>query len=136
MSIHPALQPRRVRHQWRRLPAFLLLAALLALAVSLPAAAQIQPQQEDALAAISPHLESELAAAGEPVSFLVVLGEQVDAQAALEAADFAAAEPLDRTARATALYRTLTRRALASQAPLAPGSTPAESTIAPSTSST
>ncbi len=118
MSIHPALQPRRVRHQWRRLPAVLLLAALLALAVSLPAAAQIQPQQEDALAAISPHLESELAAAGEPVSFLVVLGEQVDAQAALEAADFAAAEPLDRTARATALYRTLTRRALASQAPL------------------
>lgn len=118
MSIHPAFRARRARSLRGGLPAILLLAALLALTVSLPAAAQIQPQQEDALAAISPHLESQLAAGNEPVSFLVVLDDQVDAKAALQAAEFAAAEPLDRTARATELYHTLTRRALASQAPL------------------
>ncbi len=98
MSIHPALQPRRVGLLgddfqqlccWRRCWPW-----------SHPCPLRRRfSRSRRTPCCDQPALESELAAAGEPVSFLVVLGEQVGAQAALEAADFAAAEPLDRTAR-------------------------------------
>lgn len=103
----------------RWLAAGWLAAAVLAAGPALPAIGQIEPQQESQLAAISPHLADQLAAGSGPVSFLVVLRDQVDAEATLQAAEEAAgAAPLERTARITALYRELTRRAAESQAPV------------------
>ncbi len=111
-------QPSR-RPAWRTHAAAgflaLLLAALPALLFALPAWAQAGAQQADGLAAISPQLERQLAAAEAPVSFLVILDEQVDARPWLEAAGAAS---LDRTDRAAALYAALTARAQSSQAPL------------------
>lgn len=106
--------------------------ALLALVVFRPASAQqVTPQQSEQLAAISPHLESQLAASGEPVSFLVILDDPIEPQTVLtDAATYAASvEPADtmsardraeqaRAQRAAAIYRTLTARAERSQAPL------------------
>ncbi len=114
----PLAQPSR-RPTWRKRAAAgfwaLLLAALPALLFALPAWAQAGAQQADGLAAISPQLERQLAAAEAPVSFLVILDEQVDARPWLEAAGAAS---LDRTDRAAALYAALTARAQSSQAPL------------------
>ena len=115
LSIHPIYRRGSDGPQPRLHPAAWLLAALLALVLALPAAAQVIVQQADQLAAISPFLETQLSAGSEPVSFLVVLREQVDAQPLLDAAF---TEPFDRTARATELYHTLTSRAQQSQAPL------------------
>ena len=74
---------------------------------STPAAAQ--------QAAISAQLTQELATASAPVSFLVVLKDQVDTRAALAADGLAAATA---TARRSSLYHTLTTQAAATQAPL------------------
>lgn len=71
--------------------------------------------EQVSLADISDYLAEELASSSEPVSFLVVLDDQVDASALVLAADGA---ELDRTAKASLLYRTLTEHASASQAPL------------------
>ncbi len=94
--------------------------AALALFTHLPARAQDAPHVEtQQLAAISPALESQLAATEDPVSFLAILEDQVDAQAVASSAIFTSqAGEAARTRRAETLYRTLTETALRSQAPL------------------
>lgn len=82
------------------------------------------PGNQPDRAAVSPHLAAELAAAQEPVSFLVMLKEQPDygelSVAARAAAGAATTEqgPAQPEARGRYLYETLTRDAAASQAGL------------------
>ena len=66
-------------------------------------------------APISPHLQARLARANAPVSFLVILDDQLDPAPVLRAARAAGG---DAVARRTALYRALTAHAAATQAPL------------------
>ncbi len=71
--------------------------------------------QQVGLADISDHLEIVLASATGPVSFLVVLDDQYDATALIDAANGA---ELSREEKAAQLYHTLTQHAYQSQAPL------------------
>ncbi|MFN8491687.1 MAG: S8 family serine peptidase [Caldilineaceae bacterium] len=66
-------------------------------------------------AAISDYLQAQLASAQGPVSFLVILQEQVDANAVLKGAALSAAS---QQSKAGALYAALTATALRTQAPL------------------
>jgi len=66
-------------------------------------------------AAISTYLQAQLAAAQGPVSFLVILQEQVDAKALLNRSALRSA---NRQSKASALYAELTATALRTQAPL------------------
>ena len=99
----------------------LTVAAVLAFVLLLPASAVFAQDdvpvtaQQVELADISDHLQVELAAASEPVSFLVVLDDQVDITAQVAAADSA---ELNRDEKASQIYRTLTEHALRTQAPL------------------
>lgn len=81
-----------------------------------PVAAQSMPQgaanQSAGLAAISPQLQRELDEATEPVSFLIVLDDQVNVAALLRERQL---ERAPRTERAGAVYATLTERAVQSQ---------------------
>lgn len=80
-----------------------------------PAMAEDEPPITAAAAAVSDHLAQELASAQEPVSFLIILRDQVDAARFVSEATIQAAS---RESRATALYQELTARARANQAPL------------------
>jgi len=93
----------------------LLIGAMLAAALLLVLAATGRAQTPPGRAApapISPHLQTQLARSAGPVTFLVILEEQLDAQA------LARRTPGDATARRAALYRALTAHAAATQAPL------------------
>lgn len=91
-----------------------LLAAQIALSTT-SLSAQEEPVRQDEQAVMSTHLYQELTVAEEPVSFLVVLQDQVDAAQVLATPALRAAS---RETRATSLYRELTTRARVSQAPL------------------
>lgn len=121
-------QPVRLSALSRQPRPTLLLAVLLAfilLITPAPTAAQQDnptPAGTDSTAVISDRLAAALARAQEPISFLVVLKEQVDAGAV---AAQAAAAPvssadaaLDMAAVRSALYARLTQHAITSQAPL------------------
>ena len=111
------------RHGQQRSTAFvvaIVLINVLILFAQQPAYAQGEsPAEAEQLAAISPYLETQLATANEPVSFLVILDEQVDAQmVAAEIISSSDSEGAVRTQRAEALYRALTERAQLAQEPL------------------
>ena len=78
-----------------------------------------QPVDAQPWAEISPFLENELSAASASVPFLVILDEQADAGPVVDGGMNAASTgETDRILRAETLYRTLTKQALESQAPL------------------
>ncbi len=122
-------QPRwpRERLHWRlqwaaawRLFAVLGLLGGLLFPTATTVTAQIQPEQDEALqvpeqAEMSAQLHQEFAAADAPVSFLIVLDEQVDAEQLVQQNALRAA---DRATKASAIYHELTARAARSQAPL------------------
>ncbi|MEZ4710498.1 MAG: hypothetical protein R3A44_25065 [Caldilineaceae bacterium] len=76
---------------------------------------QSQSQDFAPLAAVSTLLQKELAQADGPISFLVILKEQADAQSLVQSAAVSAASTQTRTAL---LYHHLTRQAQNSQADL------------------
>ena len=80
--------------------------------------ADIQQGDNDTVraAAIHPQLAQELSAADGPVSFLIILDEQVDI--ASESAQSGLINAASRTDQRQAIYERLTQQALASQAPL------------------
>lgn len=83
--------------------------------VTLRAQAQtVQPSATDQ-AAVSTYLQAQLAQSADPVSFLVILQEQVDAAAVVSSAAVSAASRAD---QGEALYRQLTATAQRTQAPL------------------
>lgn len=100
----------------------LLMASLYTLigATGATAAAQADPTPDEPVqaaqvAAISNYLYSELTTAAQPVSFLIMLRDQVDAAQVVASQSLRAA---NREAKAAALYNTLTAQAALSQAPL------------------
>ncbi len=88
------------------------LAAALVLALAGTGQAQTPPGGRAEPALISPQLQTQLARSAGPVTFLVVLEDQLDPQSALRTVRG------DATARRTALYRALTAHAARTQAPL------------------
>jgi serine protease AprX len=114
----PPFAPSRLRVRQNRgllmLPPLLIgvmLAAALVLALAATSHAQTPPGRAEP-APISPHLQTQLARSAGPVSFLVVLEDQLDPQTALRAVRG------DATVRRAALYRALTAHAARTQAPL------------------
>jgi serine protease AprX len=88
-----------------------LLTGAFVLALTATGHAQTPPGRAEP-APISPHLQTQLARSAGPVTFLVVLEDQLDPQAALRSVRG------DATARRAALYRALTAHAARTQAPL------------------
>jgi serine protease AprX len=88
-----------------------LLTGAFVLALTATGHAQTPPGRAEP-APISPHLQTQLARSAGPVTFLVVLEDQLDPQAALRSVRGGA------TARRAALYRALTAHAARTQAPL------------------
>ena len=109
------MQPALRRQALRLLRGVLLAALGLAWLPSAPAAAQEIEPASPQRAAINPLLAQDLAAANGPVSFLVVLREQLDGAAVLAAGNLQSAGA---DARRAALYAALTAHAERTQAPL------------------
>ncbi len=96
------------------LPQFILIFFLILSAAAVPTA-RGQSENEEPPAPVSRSLQRQLATTDEAVSFLVVLRDQLDIGAALDAAPV---DLSDRTVRATYLYDRLTAHAQSTQANL------------------
>lgn len=70
------------------------------------------------LAVLSPTLTDQLAHASEPVSFLIILDEQIEPDAILADLARAGQRGIGRESKADAIYRTLSAHATRTQAPL------------------
>jgi subtilisin family serine protease len=97
------------------LPLIGILAILAGLLPTRPLYAQAPESAGQILAPISPGLDQAFARSKTPLSFLVILDDQVDAQAVLQAAQVSVASPHERGA---VLYAELTETARRTQAPL------------------
>lgn len=110
----PRRQPRRTHPLWLGLMTGLLLVSSVLTSTPPLLAQTIEPSASQSVE-VSDYLQTQLRTTQGPVSFLIVLRDQVDANAALARAQLRNGS---RTAKAALIYRELTATAQRTQAPL------------------